>query len=439
MKTHRKIFHWMLPALIVLAVACAAPTPTVTTDPHGSALQQGLPPAMVVVKGSRLAAEPDRRGPPADFGKAIALGDGVLAVGAPSRTGGPDFALPGSVYIYRRGASGWEEETRLAASDQDDGFQYYQQFGSALALQDNLLFVGAPAADDPQAGDNSGAVYIFEYSANEWQEIAILKSPQPSAGAEFGSGLAVYQTHLGVTEGNYYEGGRLLLFEGQGGDWRLTTVIEALVSEGQHGGVVSFDLFGDTLAVATMTLEGEEANTRFSGEVLFYRFDGAQWVSNDGLPQDTFAMQLALDGQGTNPDHLALASPWDPQLSHLAGSISIFERQDESWTLAEILCSPDAPLVINWGSGYGGSVALHGDLLLTGGPGYSEDSFWDGVAYLYQHSDGRWVDQLRLIHTEDGGFGDFFGSAVEIFGNTLLISAPNEFGNAVYVYEVGVR
>jgi hypothetical protein len=90
-------------------------------------------------------------------------------------------------------------------------------------------------------------------------------------------------------------------------------------------------------------------------------------------------------------------------------------------------------------------VALNGELLLVGGPGFSEDSFWDGVAYLYQLSDGRWADQLRLIPPEDGGFGDFFGSQVEVFApnefgvNTLLVSAPNEFGNAVYVYEIGAR
>jgi hypothetical protein len=92
-----------------------------------------------------------------------------------------------------------------------------------------------------------------------------------------------------------------------------------------------------------------------------------------------------------------------------------------------------------WESGYGATVALHGDLLLTGAPGYSEDTFWDGVAYLYQLNEGRWGDQLRLNHSEDGGFGDFFGSQVEVFDNTLLVSAPNEFGNAVYVFEVGTK
>jgi len=191
--------------------------------------------------------------------------------------------------------------------------------------------------------------------------------------------------------------------------------------------------------VGTMAYQGEEAETRISGEVRLYQFDGATWVTTWSLPPDIFGGSIALDGQGDDAKRLAVGSPWYSTGGFMSGTVSIFVRNKESWELEENLGSPDLELSFYWGSGYGGSMALCGDLLLTGGPGYSEDSFWDGVAYLYQLSDGRWVDQLRLTHAEDGGFGDFFGSDVEIYGNTLLVSAPDEFGNAVYVFEVGAR
>jgi hypothetical protein len=206
-----------------------------------------------------------------------------------------------------------------------------------------------------------------------------------------------------------------------------------------EGGVSTFDLYGDALAVGIMSYQGEEAETRISGEVRLYRFDGVTWVTTGNLTPEVFAGSIALDGQGTNAKHLAVGSPWYSTSGFMAGGVAIFTRYEESWELEEILGSPDMELSFYWGSGYGGSVALRGDLLLVGGPGYSEDSFWDGVAYLYQLSDGRWVDQLRLTPPEDGGSGDFFGSDVEIYGDTLLVSAPNEFGNAVYVFEVGAR
>ena len=331
-------------------------------------------------------------------------------------------------------------EAQLRASDREDGFQSAQAFGAALALEGDFLFVGAPTADDRQAGDNTGAVYIFEDGPDGWDEIAILKSPQPAANIEFGSDISAYGEHLGIVEGNYYDGGRLRLFRGRGGDWRQTGGDRgAPAPEGGHGGIIAFDLYADTLAVGIVSYQGEEAETRISGEVQSYRFDGATWVSTGSLPTGVFGGVIALDGQGTNAMRLVVASPWYSTNGLMAGAISIYAFSEQGWKLDETLASPDMELSFYWGSGYGGSVALRGDLLLVGGPGYSEDSFWDGVAYLYQFSDGRWIDQLRLTHAEDGGFGDFFGSDVEIYGNTLLVSAPNEFGNAVYVFEVGTR
>jgi hypothetical protein len=435
----RTVLRCIVPCLMLLLTACAAAKPQITPGIPAGDPRPPLPQPLKVLTAERLSAKPDSRYPPADFGKAIALGDGVLAVGAPSITSGPEYSDSGSVYIYRQGADGWAEEAQLRASDRGDGFQYAQAFGSALALNGDLLFVGAPTADDRQAGDNTGAVYIFEDGPNGWDEIAILKSPQPAANNQFGNDITAHGEHLGVVEGNYSAGGRLRLFQGQGGDWRQTAVIEAPAPDGGHGGISAFDLYANTLAVGTVSFQGEEADTHISGEVRLYWFDGATWVTTGNLPSEIFGTSIALDGQGTNVKRLAVGSPWYSTSGLLAGSVAIFTRNGESWELEETLGSPDMELSVYWGGGYGGSVALGEDLLLTGGPGYSEDSLWDGAAYLYQLSDGRWIDQLRLTPPEDGGSGDFFGSEVEIYSNTLLVSAPNEFGNAVYVYEVGVK
>ena len=439
MKIHRTVFLRILPCLALLVMACAASRPQVTPSVQGGDPRPPLPQHLRILTAERLSSKPDSHYPPADFGKAIALGDGVLAVSAPSITSGPEYSDSGSVYVYRRETDGWVEEAQLWASDRDDGFQYAQAFGAAVALEGDFLFVGAPSADDQQAGDNTGAVYIFEDGPKGWVEIAILKSPQPAANIEFGNDIAANGEHLGIIEGNNFEGGRLRLFQGRGGDWRQTAVIEVPAPEGGRGGIAAFDLYANTLVVGTVSYQGEEAETRVSGEVRLYQFDGATWVATGSLPPEVFGGAITLDGQEMNAKRLAVASPWYSPNGFMAGAVSIFTCTEGSWELEETLGSPDMEISLYWGSGYGGSVALRGDLLLVGGPGYSEDSFWDGVAYLYQLSDERWVDQLRLTHVEDGGFGDFFGSDVEIYGNTLLVSAPNEFGNAVYVFEVGAR
>lgn len=78
-------------------------------------------------------------------------------------------------------------------------------------------------------------------------------------------------------------------------------------------------------------------------------------------------------------------------------------------------------------------------MLLVGTGGANQGCFWNGAAYTFQYHQGSWVDKLRLTPPEDGDFGDFFGSHVPVHGDTYLIYAPDEFGNAVYVYEIGER
>ena len=119
----------------------------------------------------------------------------------------------------------------------------------------------------------------------------------------------------------------------------------------------------------------------------------------------------------------------------MAGAVYIYDLGPSGWERSVTLTAPDGQFMDMFGS----SLALDGDLLLVGAAMTSEDSFWDGVAYVFQYHQGSWVDQLRLTPPEDGGFGDFFGSSVAVNGDTYLISAPNEFGNAVYVYEIGER
>ena len=421
--------------LFLLAMAaCAAPAPPAA--PAGLASRPPLPNPLQVVAAERLSAEPDTRyQPPPDYGKAIALGDRVMAVGAPAGTAGPESTDPGSVYIYRRGLTGWAQEARLKPGDQDEEIHEVRRFGTALALQDPFLYISAPEVSDLN-GTNTGAVYIFEHARGSWKQAAVLKSPDPAPQAEFGTKIRIDGEHLGVLEG-YYQGNLLRLFQGKGGEWRQTAEIQAKELPGARNGIATFDLSGDTLAVAFQHVQGEEAQAQITGEVLLYQFDGKTWTNTGSLPPEVFGGELALDGNGGIADRLAVGS--NSALSgFMSGAVVIFERNGEDWRLAETLGSPDTTSAMFWGYGYG-PVALQSDLLLAGGPGYSEDSFWDGVAYLYQRHEGRWIEQLRLVPTEDGGSGDFFGSDVAIYGNTLLISAPDEFGNAVYVYDVGER
>lgn len=112
-----------------------------------------------------------------NFGRALASDGTILAVGQPVNWYGP-----GKVYLYAADPSGrLVEQQRIAASDSSR----MDDFGRALALEGNTLAVGAP-----RKGDGAGTVYLFERSGSgsPWRETARLAAP---VGGEFGSALAL--------------------------------------------------------------------------------------------------------------------------------------------------------------------------------------------------------------------------------------------------------
>ena len=397
-----------------------------------------LPSPLVVKTSQRLDYRLSPNGPPQDFGKSIALGEDVLAVGAPDRTSG-DMGANGSVFVYRQQGDQWVEETRLYSSDQEDGFQYKQGFGSALAFSGDLLFVGAPEADDLQVGDNSGAVYVFQDGNEGWQEIARLAPQSPRANVRFGTLLSVYGDTLVVGEG--YEGTQLHIFLREGEAWNLQSQLDLPLESGARPNLGSLALYGDSLAVSLTSIIGEGEQAQTFGHLLLYEHSGTTW----GEPVELFpgesgyGQAAALDGNGEQATRLALSFMPGSQPGADSGGILIYERKPSGWEQSDFLTLPDDGGFSIFSFSIPSSLALDGDTLVAGLAGASEDSYWDGVANVYQYYQGRWVDQLRLTNAEDGGSGSFFGSSVIVRGKNILISAPDEFGDAAYIYEIGDR
>ena len=61
----------------------------------------------------------------------------------------------GAAYVYRRNASGWQPEVKLAPNDLQD----YDRFGYTCALDGDVLAIGAP--NHGALGDRVGTVYVY--------------------------------------------------------------------------------------------------------------------------------------------------------------------------------------------------------------------------------------------------------------------------------------
>lgn len=90
----------------------------------------------------------------------------------------------------------------------------------------------------------------------------------------------------------------------------------------------------------------------------------------------------------------------------------------------------------------GHAVAISGNTAVVGAPGFTDEETDQGAAYVWERSPATnlWSPVKQLL-ASDAGFDNFFGSAVGIDGDRIVVSAPgNDIGfevdaGAVYVFE----
>jgi hypothetical protein len=148
------------------------------------------------------------------FGNRVAIYGSTVVVSASSEDGGPGDPLQdsGAVYVYEQdlgGVDSWGEVVKLTASDSSIG----DDFGRAVAVTDSFIVVGAPSeAGGPGDPINvSGAIYVFGRNSGgseAWGQIGRHNAWDGQEFDQFGASLAVAEGGL-VAAGTYFEAGGL--------------------------------------------------------------------------------------------------------------------------------------------------------------------------------------------------------------------------------------
>ncbi|MGB5753365.1 MAG: FG-GAP repeat protein [Thermoanaerobaculia bacterium] len=122
-----------------------------------------------------------------EFGGAVAVSDGWLAVGAKSE--GEDPLRSGATYLYKRQTGLWEFATKLKAPDAAGE----NRFGSDVDLGDAGLLIGA-------YGDGAGSAYLYQLaeSQEDWLLNTKLRGSDSVWVDYFGGRLAMAGSHLAI-------------------------------------------------------------------------------------------------------------------------------------------------------------------------------------------------------------------------------------------------
>lgn len=360
------------------------------------------------------------------FGRAVAVSPSgsTIAVGAPGQDSGAmgpggvedssGAADSGAVYVFVRAGNVWTLQAFLKPSNTGAG----DTFGSAVALGNDTLLVGAPEEDSNADGINgndkdntandAGAAYMFTRVNNAWSQTAYIKASNSHAGDRFGERVAVSNDLMAISAPAEDSNAK-----GVGGDQTNSGAPDS-------GAVYTF--------------------TRQAMSVAFQAYIKA---SNTGA-NDHFGTGIALFG-----DVLAVGAPQEDsdatgingnQNSNSAndsGAVYVFKRGG-AWSQQAYIKGQ----VVEAGDHFGEAVAYAGGYLAVGVP--DEDSSVttpniaaatdnnakeSGALYLFRQTGNAWMQQgfLKAPHAQAG---DRFGSALAIFDDAVACGAAGEDSSA---------
>ena len=218
---------------------------SVTTSDPGVTLLQPTP-------GAGMAA--------GAFGEAVAIGQDMrIAVGAPDSDRG-QFTDAGLAYVFEPQGNGWTQEHEILPALPDTG----AAFGAAVAMSDGLLAIGSPSENEGTS-EEEGAVYTYAPTDASLGPPTRTVRLAGGIGDKFGSSIAItdrmvvvgaMSDDIGTDEGT---GSATIFMRGAGGALVETTQLEP-PSEDFQGAGSSVSTNGNTVVLGAPLADASFVN-----------------------------------------------------------------------------------------------------------------------------------------------------------------------------------
>ncbi|MCF8080227.1 MAG: carboxypeptidase regulatory-like domain-containing protein, partial [Desulfobacterales bacterium] len=407
------------------AAGTAQSTATVTVGPAGLVESQIFP-----------EGEPMEAG----FGMAVALSQEWALVGAPYEETAAGSGA-GAVYVYYRQSGAWAFYTKLTAFDG----AAYDRFGDAVAIEGDVIVVGAPNVDrscGEQCIDYStGAAYVYRFVGDQWAIEDKLVAADAYSSWYFGDAVDVSAGSIFVgAPGTDVECGFECEISYAGSVYVFDPAFEGWIQSANltvpdpvyyaYAGE-ALDAEENTLIVGAPYTDrscGIDCDIYAAGAAHVFTNTGSEWIYQAELAPasptegELFGMSVGISG-----DTIAVGAPF--MEGDMTGSVYVFERSDGVWNAGGNLAPQD--LVPEAGFGY--SVAVAGDHLLASAPMDENDQgLVVGSTYLFQKTAGAW-NMMEKITAEVPMEWSYFGEQVDLISGTAMVGTYD--ADTVYFYD----
>ncbi|RYD64086.1 MAG: hypothetical protein EOP83_10600, partial [Verrucomicrobiaceae bacterium] len=362
-----------------------------------------------IFQSSSTARQVDTR-----MGHCVALGQTLAVLGSPyDNVGGEDS---GVVWVH--------DATTGALLQRLDNPSPFKEslFGWSVAVSGSLVAVGVP--EDNTIESDAGVVYIYNLASSTPSVPSfIIPNPSPVENDNFGWSLAM-------------SGSRL--------------VVGAPRATSNAGRAYVYDLASGTPTTPVVQINNPTAGTTNFGSAV--AIDGTQvaasalqtatgtgdtcrvHVFDVSLPTPTVPLLSVADPTPASNDQFGYAvailgnkvsvtAPLHDNGFNNSGEAYVYDLLSGTPTIpVHTLANPTPALEDNFGC----SVTMAGTRVVVGGAKDDQGGEDSGVAFIYDLNSGTPAIPVLTLGNPGAPAGDEFGHSVSLFGNRLLVSAPDD-------------
>ncbi|MBN1465677.1 T9SS type A sorting domain-containing protein [candidate division KSB1 bacterium] len=365
-----------------------------------------------------------------ELGRAVAINGNHLLVGAIEYANGTGYSC-----TYKFDGTDWLPEAKLTLGDE----HYNDTFGSSVSIYGNYIVVGSNGYDSVVT--ERGAACVYKYNGDNWKREAILVASDGGGLNFFGTSVSIYGDYIAVganmRDYTYPWGiGKVYIFKRNGADWIEEAILAAGDATWGHNFGRSVCIYKNHVLVGASM---DDENGDDSGAAYIFKRDGESWteeaklIASDGGAGDAFGFSVAM-----YENYAAIGAWGDDDNGEDSGSAYIFQYDDTSWNEMAKL-TPGDPVAADR---FGESISINGDRVVVGALLSDGNETDAGAAFLFERVGYSWKEVKKLF-ASNGKTGDYFGLAVAVDGDHVLIGACrddeiSENAGAAYVYDLKI-